>query len=52
MMMVTNNMGAIAEANGMDILKLEPKFLFDQNPNSIITTIILLLLIEFITIPQ
>ena len=34
MMLVTNNMRPIAEANGVDIPKLEPKFLFDQNPNS------------------
>ena len=43
MMMVTNNMRPIAEANGVDIPKLESKFLFDHNHNSVITTIILLL---------
>ena len=42
-MMVTNNMRPIAEANGVDIPKLESKFLFDHNHNSVITTIILLL---------
>ena len=45
MVMVTYNMCPIAEANCVDIPKLEPKFLFDQNHNSIIATIILLLII-------
>ena len=33
-MMVTNYMCPIAEANGVDIPKLDAKFLFDQNYTS------------------